>query len=67
MERYSTIISMASINLSELSSSIDAAAAAGLEHANEETRKELLLACDRLRHSFQNPSEFTLQALFSVL
>lgn len=60
---------MASINLSDLSNAIDAAATAGLEHANanEDTRKQLLQACDRLRHSFQSPSEFTLQTLFSVL
>lgn len=60
-------MSMASINLSELSNNIDAAAAAGLAHTDEETRKQLLLACERLRNSLESPFEFTLRALFSVL
>lgn len=54
------------MSLAELVKSVNAAAASGPSDVNEEERKQLLQACDRLRSSFENPFETTLRIVFSV-
>lgn len=57
---------MSSINLTDLTSQIEAVAASATDlQVNEPDRKCLLQACDQLRKKLESPFEFTLRTIFA--
>ncbi|THC97444.1 hypothetical protein EYZ11_003093 [Aspergillus tanneri] len=56
---------MSSVNLMGLASNIEAVAEAAEIQVDEESRKRLLQACDKLRKTLESPFEFTLRVIFA--
>ncbi|PYI09955.1 S-adenosyl-L-methionine-dependent methyltransferase [Aspergillus sclerotiicarbonarius CBS 121057] len=56
---------MVSINFTELASNIETVAEATEIKIDDEARKRLLQACDKLRTSLESPFEFTLRVIFA--
>lgn len=58
---------MSTMSVSKLAKEIHALADNGPDNVCEENRKYLLQACDRLKSSFESPTEAAYEAMFSVL